>query len=291
MPNETGQILYLFNLSIFLKILYHNFKSATSYQALIIIGKICLQKEIKKIILDTLFPIQCLSCETDNVWICKECLNKINILSAQVCPYCEKVETSGGKICPHCRDKIFIKSKPVPLDNLIVATKYSEKNISHFIHLFKYRFISDLSDPLGKILVKAVARNNLPLPDIIIPVPLHKKRLRWRGFNQSELLANYISQNLAPGMEIPVSNAILVRKKYTKPQMKIKNYGERKKNMQEIFGINKNSGADIAGKNILLVDDVATTGATLFECGKALKAYGAEKIYTCVIARQEFDRS
>ena len=210
------------------------------------------------------------------------------MLPTQVCPYCEKISIPGGGICPRCKEKFLGKNMPIPLDKLVVAATYKESSISHSIHFFKYRFIPDLSEPLGKLMTKSLIENNLPLPDLIIPVPLHKRRLRWRGFNQSELLANYINANLASGFEIPVATDIISRKKYTVPQMKIKNYAQRKKNLQNVFVLDKGKVDIIANKKILLVDDVATTGSTLFECGRVLKANGASKIYASVIARQEW---
>jgi len=159
------------------------------------------------------------------------------------------------------------------------------------VYAYKYNFISELSQTLGKILVSAILKNNLPLPDAIIPVPLHKRRLRWRGFNQAELLSRFISQNLAPGFSIPVFSDVLERKKHTSPQMKIKNYQERKKNIKNMFRFNeKNTEKNILkDKKVLLVDDISTTGATMFECGKVLKFHGASSVLSVVIARQEMD--
>lgn len=245
-------------------------------------------KEINKNILDILFPIRCLYCENEDAWVCSGCFGKIKMLSAQVCPYCEKINIPGGGICPRCKEKFLGKNMPIPLDKLVVTAKYKESDISHLIHFLKYRFISDLSEPLGRLMAKSLVENNLPLPDLIIPVPLHKRRLRWRGFNQAELLANHISTNLAPGLEIPVATDIISRKKHTIPQMKIKNYAQRKKNLQNVFVLSNDGVNVIADKKILLVDDVATTGSTLFECGRVLKANGASKIYASVIARQEW---
>ena len=190
-----------------------------------------------------------------------------------------------------------------------MATKYKESGLDKLVHLYKYRFIEDLHVPLGKILVKIVSESELPIPDIIIPVPLHKRRLRWRGFNQAELLANYLSENLAPGFAIPVFSNLIVRQKYTPPQMKIGKYADRQKNMQDAFRINASSISlspflrrDVPvgqrgkalqnflnGKTFLLVDDIATTGATLFECAKILKQNGAKKVFAAVIARQEME--
>ena len=241
--------------------------------------------------MDTLFPIRCLSCQKEGSFICGDCLQKIRLLSFQICPRCEKLITEQGRLCSFCQ-----KQSPL-LDNLVVATRYKEGNISKLVHLYKYNFVEDLRVPLGVLLAKAILKNDLPLPDIIVPVPLHKRRLRWRGFNQSELLAYYVSDNLAPGFTIPVLNDLIARQKYTPPQMKIGKYSERRKNMQDAFQIHPVKSATggagqfnrVKGKRILIIDDICTTGATLFECAKVLKANGAKKVMAAVIARQEFE--
>ncbi len=249
-------------------------------------------KKIHKFILDTLFPISCLNCRKEGSWLCPECLEKIKLLPFQVCPLCEKIATEKGRVCSRCRGKTSAEKGLLPIDGLLTAVKYSESNISHLVHLYKYSLIFDLSVPLGKLLVKSFIRNNLPLPDFIIPVPLHARRLRWRGFNQAELLSWHISQNITPAFSIPVLSDLLIRKKYTLPQMKIKNYGERQKNIRGAFRISLKDPAivkDIKGKRILLIDDIATTGATLLECGNLLKKNGVKEIFGAVIARQEIE--
>ena len=140
---------------------------------------------------------------------------------------------------------------------------------------------------MGEILLQTVAKNELPVPDLIIPIPLHPRRLRWRGFNQSEKLADFLGKNLTPGFPILVGNNMLTRTKYTVPQMKIGNYQERKRNVSGIFLITDICKQAFRDKKILLIDDVATTGATLFEAGKILKENGAKKVFGAVIARQE----
>jgi competence protein ComFC len=232
----------------------------------------------RNFLLDTLFPIKCVSCGKPDVWFCEKCAAKITLKTEQVCPLCEKNITPGGQVCFSCRKK----SK---LNGLLVAASYQNKVIAKMAHYFKYRFVEDLSVPLGKILVNSFLDSRLPLPEIIIPVPLHKRRLRWRGFNQAELLAAYLSKNLSPGLEIPLANNILIRKRCTFPQMKIKDYSKRKKNMADAFALKNPS--QIRGRAILLVDDIATTGATLFECAKILEQKKAKEVYATVLARQE----
>jgi len=240
----------------------------------------------KTAILDTLFPISCLSCQKPDVWLCDQCLKKIEILPSQVCPYCEKNICEAGHICLPCKIAFSKNNRPIPLDNLIVATSYKKNNIAHLIHLYKYNFVQDLSTSLAQLLVWAIIKNNLPLPDIIVPVPLHPRRLRWRGFNQAELLAKYVSQNLIPSFPIPVFSDLILRKKYSTPQMKIKNYQQRQKNIAGIFVCSNNSQI-LKDKTVLLIDDICTTGATMFECAKALKQSGACSVFGAVIARQE----
>lgn len=256
-------------------------------------------KKIKGFILDTLFPISCVSCGENGIWLCEPCLQKISLLSFQLCPKCERIITEKGRLCNFC------KHAGCPLDGMIAATRYKENNLFKLIRLFKYNFAEDLHIPLGRLLVKIILKNNLALPDIIIPIPLHKRRLRWRGFNQSELLAKYVSANLTPGFSIPVFSDLIIRQKYTPPQMKIKKYSARRKNMQDAFEINKKSviangdingglyrsnGNSLKGKKILLIDDICTTGATLFECAKILKLAGAKQVSAAIIARQEFGK-
>jgi len=250
--------------------------------------------EIQTFILDTLFPINCISCGRDDVWLCDDCLHDMELLSIQVCPKCEDAITESGQTCRNCKSDSS-------LDALLVATGYKDKTISKLVHLYKYKFIESLHIPLGKILIKNLLRSQLAIPDIIIPVPLHPRRLRWRGFNQSQLLVGYISQNLTPGFEVAVDETILRRQRYTPPQMKIKKYSERLSNLQDAFVVARSiadgppvggpsaSPQNLHGKTILLIDDIATTGATLFECAKVLKQNGAKKVFAAVIARQEME--
>ena len=172
------------------------------------------------------------------------------------------------------------------LDGLIAAVSYEDPTVKKLVHNFKYRFIGDISLLFAKLICSSLIRNDFPLPDFIVPVPLHPKRLRWRGFNQSLLLAEHISKDLAPLMEIEVLD-ILERQKYNQPQMQVKNYKERLKNVQNIFALKPDANPDlIKNKNILLIDDIATTGATLEECAKVLKDAGAKKVFAAVVARQ-----
>lgn len=239
--------------------------------------------EIKNLVLDTLFPISCIGCGKPDEWLCGDCLNQIPLPIDNVCPLCEKSITPNGYTCFHCKKKYS-------LDGLLVSASYQNKLLARAAHLYKYRFIESLSGPLGKIMLKALLSSGLSLPDLILPVPLHKRRLRYRGFNQSELLARRLGENISPGFPIPFLIDLLIRKRYTSPQMKIKNYSRRKNNIKGAFDVDKKAIKIIKDKRILLVDDIATTGATIFECAETLKRKGAREVFAIVLARQEFKK-
>lgn len=235
-------------------------------------------QKINTFILDTLFPVHCLSCGKEGEWVCSQCLGNVSLLDFQICPKCEIQITQGGITCPKCKENY-------PLDALVTVARYKEHDMEKIIHAYKYQSAREIAPILGLLMTKVYLKQTLPIPDIILPVPLHPRRLRWRGFNQSSLLGQHLGLNLTVGMPVPFYTNILLRTRYTSPQMKIKNYHKRKENMINAFSIKPN--ADIKDKKILLVDDVATTGATLLECAKVLKQNGAKKVYAIVIARQE----
>ena len=233
-----------------------------------------------KLVLDILFPIRCIGCQKEESWLCDACFSRVTIRTEHVCGVCEKMITPDGRTCHACKKKSA-------LDGLVVATSYANFLISRAIHFYKYRFVSDLHGSLGNLLVKAFQKTDLPLPDVIIPIPLHLRRLRWRGFNQSLLLAKHLSANLLPQFEIPLKEC-LIRNRYTPPQMKIKNYHSRQQNLTGAFSM---AGQGIVeNKIVLLVDDVATTGSTIFECARVLKKAGVKEVFAIVIARQEMKK-
>ncbi|XLQ20713.1 MAG: ComF family protein [Candidatus Moraniibacteriota bacterium] len=228
---------------------------------------------IQKIILDGLFPIRCLGCGVFDEWICTNCHSTLPILTEQHCPICKKHETKNGQVCPKC-----LLSSNNSIAGVFIASHYSDKLLKKSIHYYKYRFVYALSEPLALLLAQSLQNSSLPSPDIIIPIPLHKRRLRWRGFNQAELLAINLD------LQIPINTDILLRVKYTAPQVKVKNKNKRQENLANAFIISDTS--KIINKNILLIDDVITTGTTLKECAMVLKKAGADKVFCLVLARE-----
>lgn len=236
---------------------------------------------LAEVFLELLFPKSCVSCGRMGQFLCEKCLKEIATNSLQICFLCQRSITANGELCPSCK-----QYTTVPLDRLLVCGKYQDETLSKTIHLFKYKFIQELSVPLAELQTRILKHFAVPIPDLIIPVPLHKRRLRWRGYNQSALLANHISQNITPGMEIPVCENILFRTRNTAPQMKIKKISLRQENISGAFALFCGSENTIKGKRILLVDDVCTTGSTIFECAKTLSAGKPRSISAIVLARQ-----
>ncbi len=262
--------------------------------------------KLKNLILDLLFPIQCLDCgkefedlEPKERWICEECLEKIETRKEQVCPVCEKV-SEGGETHHRCK-------KETSLDGLWVAVEY--KIASNAIHKFKFDFVKDISFPLSEIIAKSVLevrefgdfhdlllanfsqesgeeeiytekKKNKKAETVIVPVPLHRKRYNWRGFNQALLLSKYIASKF----KLPVYENLIIRKRNTKPQTKIKSMKERRKNIKGAFFCPQTNL--VKDKNVIIIDDVCTTLATLNECAIELKKAGAKEVWGLAVARR-----
>lgn len=147
------------------------------------------------------------------------------------------------------------------------------------IQRFKYSSETHLASALGGLL-SSFAKTILPHPEgfVMVPVPLHKRRLRERGFNQSFLLAKVVSSEL----ETPLDCLTFIRKRDTKSQTGLRRK-ERKRNVANAFSVT--SAAIFKGKKVLLVDDVITTGHTLNECAKVLKKSGALEVLCLALAR------
>lgn len=249
---------------------------------------------------ETLFPRSCALCQSAGSFLCESCFPVLqnSIRHSQSCGSCGARETPQGVLCSNC-------AGTVPHDGIFAAFRYHDPRIARLIHSFKYRFIHELGDPLGRLLASALSHSDLPLPDAIFPVPLHPRRERWRGWNQAEILANTIARSLPEDLSPPVLRGILVRTRFTVPQMSIRDKDLRKKNIEGAFQIlpekkaeflskfsqktekysDKDSPFEISGKNIWLVDDVAASGSTLAAASAALKDHGAKEVFGIVIAR------
>lgn len=222
-----------------------------------------------------LFPPLCVGCRRRiaSGALCSSCEALIEIRSGFVCPKCGRRLPEIGNTC-HKETKFV----------LAAASFYENPVVKELVHALKYQRIRTALEPLSKI-VKSYLKKVIKTKEIqnsifiIIPVPLHAKKERERGFNQAALIARIVSDEL----KIKIHEDNLIRTKKTNPQIKTKNYKEREKNVAGCFGI-KNP-ALIAGRNIILVDDVFTSGATMKEAVRVLKKSGARKIIGFVMVK------
>ncbi len=227
-------------------------------------------------LLNVLFPPVCQLCEGDIKTgpLCKGCSGTFteHLLRGPLCTLCGEPFTTRSGPDHQCGDCIIER---MPFSMARSAYIYKSAVLTA-IHRFKYNGKTALAHPLGQLL--AAKATELPVtPDIIVPVPLHEKRLRSRGFNQSLLLAEEIKKHI--DAELDYLN--LQRTIYTKPQINLK-ADARERNVAGAFRL-KNS-APFKGKKVLLIDDVFTTGATIRECSKILKRAGAE-VFALTLAR------
>jgi len=140
--------------------------------------------------------------------------------------------------------------------------------------------LSELSQESGEEEIYEDKNKNEKIETIIMPVPLHKKRYNWRGFNQALLLSEYIASEF----HLRINEDLLIRRKNTKPQTKIKSMIKRRENIKGAFFIAENDFLN--NKNVIIVDDVCTTSATLNECAKELKNAGVKNVWGLVMARR-----
>jgi ComF family protein len=153
-----------------------------------------------------------------------------------------------------------------------------EGTVRKAVHEFKYRNLRAMAGELAVYLADCLRENNISY-DVIVPVPLHPKRLRERGYNQSLLLAAGLSKLTG----FPVNDSSLVRKIYNVPQAKTGSVEERRQNVIGIFScVNE----DLHKKKVLLIDDVTTSGATLNACASVLKTGGAVTVWGLTLARE-----
>jgi len=232
---------------------------------------------ILKKIIDAIFPARCSLCEqytspTDEFEsLCNTCFESIPIKTGFSCSVCNKRIPTISNIC-HKKNYL-----------LISACDYNDKRVQKIIHCFKYKNLYPLSAPLSRLLLSSMASVITELPiflseTYLVPIPLSRKRLYERGFNQSEYIAKEIIKYLP---ELELHTTILKRIKHTPQQARSHSREERKQSIQHVFFAKQ----AYKRKNILLIDDVFTTGATIEDAVRALKEVGYNRIIVATIAK------
>jgi len=211
------------------------------------------------------------------------------------CPGCnKKLLTDDNPVCIECLSSILVADEIRLEDEYdrnfssskVIKDFYSrfvfetDKTLQSVIHALKYQKKFKLGMFLGEILSEGIKTRNWQF-NLIVPVPIHPLKKVERGYNQSD----YIVKGLSKSLKIPYSTKLIKRTRHTESQTKLK-MKERAQNVADAFDVRNTK--KIIGKNILLVDDIITTGATIQECGRALVNGGAKTVYACSVGIANF---
>lgn len=244
-----------------------------------------LREKLLTAALDTIFPERCAHCS---------CIIARTTPRSALCEACSKqIQPLGGFFCPRCHRRLY---EPRPLchkDEKIAvhaATFYASPVARSLIHALKYDHFLPAGEFLGTLIATTLLQaltvsSRKETPYTIVPIPLHKKRFRSRGYNQSEIIAETLYKILSKeSLFISYEPQLLIRTKNTAPQVEQKSDEVRAKNVLCAFEV---QNENLHNKNILLVDDVFTSGATLREATTKLRERGAKEIIGVVAGRSE----
>ena len=224
---------------------------------------------MKEKLMELVFPPRCAVCgevlalRERKGFLCEKCEAHIPFIPKDICPHCGG-ETDQSGFCDFCL-------KPFAFETACATFPY--ETVRHAIHLFKYEGGKKLGEGLGTLMAEYLLKYHEELlvqTDIILSVPLHPKKEKRRGFNQTHILCSKISEKTG----LIFQKDGLGRKRDTVAQSTLHTPEERRKNLKDAF----ETTADFTGKRILLVDDIFTTGSTCNECAKVLYRAGAREV-------------
>jgi len=228
-----------------------------------------ITKRISNFFLDIAFPKKCVVCGKLDTLFCDACRGEIIFLKTQNCPFCLKI-TPRGRVCSSCRNKTALTG--------VYVVAYFEGPLKEAIHKFKYEFIKSLKDDLADLSWPYL--EDFPKKSILTVVPSSQKRLNWRGYNQAEEVAEILAKKTG----IQYRPDLLKRVDYRTPQTQLSRK-ERFKNVENTFKPRKK--IDLKGKEIIIFDDLVTSGATLNACAHELRKMGASRVWGFVLARNK----
>jgi ComF family protein len=231
-----------------------------------------------------LFPSDCRLCgaplvNISRLPVCLDCIAAMQPISIGTCEICGEglaglARADEVQTCTPCRE-----ARP-QFEKACAYGSY-DGELRELIHLLKYEQVTPAADVLGGMLADAIAKLGISQPVLMVPVPLHSSKRRQRRFNQAELIARAaLRRTLTPGAELATN--LLVRQRATVSQIGLTR-PQRAENIRGAFRVEH--AERIAGRTILLVDDVLTTGTTASECARVLRKAGADKVWVATVAR------
>lgn len=226
-------------------------------------------KEIIESLLELVYPTCCAGCGRFGQLVCQDCVDLLPLIGTKFCLKCGKPTYYLVDDCRDCRKKRFVFSEARSLG-------LYQGNLKELVHKFKYGNRRGLAEIFVNLLIEHIGRDYFGV-DLVTCVPLSRRKKNERGFNQAQSLAEQIALQL----NLPFSE-VLCQEKETQDQSKLR-AAERKKNIKGAFSLKCDSPPE--GSTVLLVDDVFTTGSTVNECSKVLKASGAELVKVVTVAR------
>ena len=224
--------------------------------------------DLIQLVKDTIFPLSCVRCQRDGILLCARCRADFVCRNNQHCPYCDHV-TMFGAACKDCHDQ--------ELDGVVSLGWYANPTLQTLIRHWKYSYVREVEGVIERLLyVWLNDAQRVPTDDwTVVPMPLYPSRDRQRGFNQSEIFARMVAQELG----LPLA-AVLSRTRHTwKAQAELDNQ-KRSQRRLDVF----RASAPVP-RHVILVDDVYTTGKTMRSAAAELKRAGAEVVWGLVLAR------
>lgn len=243
-------------------------------------------------IASVLFPADCRVCGDplaafSRVPVCPSCWNQLSEQTGPLCSRCGEslivsdFDEGEGALCRPCR------MTPPDFERAVAHGLYAGP-LRSLLHLLKYDGLQPIADRLGAMLAEHVATiDDLPGKMLVVPVPLYKGKRRERGFNQSELLARAVChsmQLLRPEWRSELGPGVLDRRRDTRSQAEL-SVAQRRRNLRGVFFVPKPER--VRGRDVLLIDDIYTTGATARACSQALKKAGAASVRVATVARAQ----
>ncbi len=218
---------------------------------------------------DISFPKQCINCSAWNLYICLNCQQQLRMTTEQRCIVCQ-LPSQYGFTHEYCQTN----DSP---DRLMTIFDYRDKLVGKIINTTKLALVSELITELSLAAVDKIEAKNDEINNFVLcPIPMTRLKKRFRGFNQTELIVKVFAQKL----DLPI-DPLLAKSRSTK-QQKVLNKEQRQKNLQSSFKV---LYPESIPRNVLLIDDVSTTGSTFIEAAKTLKTAGVKNVWCLALAQ------